>query len=252
MTSAETRLHEALHQAGSVAVGTLDFDQLSRRHRRQVRGRWAASCTLMAVIVASVIWTVSGGGSDSGKARLVPVASPTATDAPGITLGKSFSAEGGTFRYPSSWNLATYNEVTSFSFSIAYLGTGPLHDPCTRGEGNLSCGPKNLGRLGPSGILVSWDIYGFPGVGIDNEPGSPTTIDDSPARIQVKRAVAGTQCAVIGAVTEVDVAVATTSSHGPGGLWRMNACLADPGASDAVDTVIAVARSLRLTAPSPS
>ena len=173
---------------------------------------------MLAVVVASVVWTVSGGGSDAGKATLVPAANPTAPgDTSGATkLAKSFSAQGGTFRYPSSWHVATYNDVTSFSFSIAYLGTGPLHDPCTHGEGNLSCGPKNLGRLSPSGILVSWDIHGFPGVSIDNEPGSPTTIDGSPARIQVKPAVAGTQCAVIGAVTEVDVAVATTSQHGAG------------------------------------
>ncbi len=171
---------------------------------------------------------------------------------PDITLGKSYSAQGGTFRYPSTWQLATYNNVSSFTFSVADLGTGPLHDPCTHPDGNVACDPHNLGRLGRSGIYVSWYIYGFPNYGIDNAPGSLTTIDGRPARIQVSTAAAGSACATIGAVKEVDVAVATTSLHGAGGLWRMNACLADPGADEAVDIVIAVARSLRLSAPAPS
>ena len=73
-----------------------------------------------------------------------------------------------------------------------------------------------------------------------------TTIDGRPARIQVKLAAAGTQCAVIGAVTEVDVAVATTSQHGAGHLADERVS-GRPG-EEAVDTVIAVARSLGLRA----
>jgi hypothetical protein len=208
----------------------------------------------MVVIVASVIWTVSGAAGDSGKARLVPAATATA---PGDTAGsskldKSYSTQGGSFRYPSSWQLATYNNVSSFSFSVADLGTGPLHDPCTHPDGNVSCDPHNLDRLGRSGIYVGWEIYGFPNYGIDDAPGSPTTIDGRPARLQVITPAAESACATIGASTEVDVAVATTSLHGAGGLWRMNACLADPVTDKAIATVIAVARSLRLAAPPPS
>ena len=254
MTSAETRLREALRQAGSAASGAVDFDQLAGRHTRQVRRRWAAFGAAMAVIVASAVWTVSGAGSDSGKARLVPAATPTSpSDTAGSrTLDKSYSGEGGTFRYPSSWQLATYNNVSSFTFSVADLGTGPLHDPCTHPDGNDYCDPAHEGHLGPSGILVSWDIYGFPNIGIDDAPGSPTTIDGRPARLQVITAAAGSACTIIGGNTEVDVAVATTAKHGAGSLWRMNACLADPVADDALATVIAVARSLRLAAPPPS
>ena len=197
-------------------------------------------------------WTVSGVGSDAGKARLVPATSPSPTNDTSIKLGKSYSAEGGTFRYPSTWQLATFNNVSSFTFSVADLGTGPLRDPCTHPDGNDACDPHNLGHLGRSGSYVSWVIYGFPNYGIDNAPGSTTTIDGRPARVQIKSAATGSECATIGGSREVDVAVATTSLHSAGSLWLMNACLADPRADDAVDTVLAVARSLRLAAPRPS
>ena len=79
MTSAETRLREALHQAGSVAVGT----STSINSRDGTRGRSGAGGLPLrrdaGVVVASVVWTVSGGGSDAGKATLVPAANPTAT-----------------------------------------------------------------------------------------------------------------------------------------------------------------------------
>jgi hypothetical protein len=135
---------------------------------------------------------------------------------------------------------------------VAYLSNPPTNDPCVHPEGNDSCSPQRVGRLGPAGILVSWDIYGFPNNGIDNAPGSPTTIDGRPARLQVKTPAAATDCALIGASKEVDAAVTITSLHGAGGLWRMTACLADPDADNAVSTAIAVARSLRLTAHAPS
>ena len=159
--------------------------------------------------------------------------------------------DGGTFRYPTAWRLSTYPLVTSFSTLVAFLSNNPLHDPCVRAAGDISCSSP-LSRLGPAGVLVTWAVVGFPGQGIDNVPGTHTTIDSRPARLVVKKPVAAATCGLIGASWEVDATVAVSSLHGAGGLWEMTACLANPGAATAVSSAIAVARSLRLTAPAPS
>ena len=157
-------------------------------------------------------------------------------------LDLSYSSNGGTFRYPSSWRLSTFNDVSSFTALIAYVSNYPINDPCTHALGGTTCEPTNMARLGAGGVLIGWDIYGFPGYDIDKAPGTPTTIDGRPARIQVGPAAAGSACAVIGASEEVDVVVATTA-HGAGSFWRMNGCAVDPSS---LGTVLAVARSLQL------
>ena len=92
-------------------------------------------------------------------------------------LGRSYTSDGGTFRYPSTWRVSTYNVVSSFSTLVAVVSNYPTHDPCVRGNGSISCSATQFGQLSPAGILVTWDIYGFPGYGIDKAPGMPTTID---------------------------------------------------------------------------
>ena len=79
MTSPETRLREALHEAGSVPVDSIDFDQLALRHRRRARNRWAAAGTATVAIAALVIWAGTGASPSAGKARLVPVSPPTSS-----------------------------------------------------------------------------------------------------------------------------------------------------------------------------
>jgi hypothetical protein len=84
MTSPETMLREALHEAGSVPVGSIDFDQLAQRHRRQGRRRWGAAGTAAVAVAALVIWAGTGGSPSAGKARLVPVSPPTSALSPGV------------------------------------------------------------------------------------------------------------------------------------------------------------------------
>ncbi len=183
--------------------------------------------------------------------RPSPAATGTAVTSEG--LDRSYSSDGGTFRYPSAWRLSTYSEVSSFSTLVAFLSTDATHDPCVRALGSVSCSSP-LNELGPAGVLVSWNIVGFPGQrGIANVPGSPTTIDGRPARQQIKTQVAGgTTCAQMGASEEVDVSVAVSSPNDASDLWEMTACVAGPGAAKAVSTALSVAHSLRLTAPAPS
>jgi hypothetical protein len=78
MTSPETRLREALHQAGSRPVGSIDFDQLSRRHQRLAHRRWGAVGTATAAVAALAIWAGTGGSPSAGSATLVP-AGPSST-----------------------------------------------------------------------------------------------------------------------------------------------------------------------------
>ncbi len=77
MTSVETRLRDALHQAGSTPASAADFDALTVRHRRRTRARWAAAGTTTAVIAALAIWAGTGGSTNAGNATLVPAASPS-------------------------------------------------------------------------------------------------------------------------------------------------------------------------------
>jgi hypothetical protein len=254
-------LSEALDEASRKQPYVPDIAEVVRRGRRlQNRRRRvtvAGALLVAAAIVTGVLVALPGPSDQNASVTPAPVASPTSPNPTSAVAGaskldRSYSAEGGTFRYPSAWRLSTYTDVSSFDTSVAYLSNYPIHDPCVHLEGNVSCSPERLGRLDPAGVLVSWDIYGFPNYGIDNVPGSSTTIDGRPARLQVKTPAATTVCAIVGASKEVDVAVATTSLHGAGGLWRMTACLADPGAAKAISTAIAVARSLRLAAPPPS
>jgi hypothetical protein len=89
MTSPETRLREALHDAGAVPLGSIDFDRLAHTHQRRARRRWAASGSAVVAVVAVVVWAGTGGGPSAGKATLVPVAPPSAsagsTEVVGIT-----------------------------------------------------------------------------------------------------------------------------------------------------------------------
>lgn len=222
-----------------------------------------ASCQLAVVVdgivqSAPVIQERIGGSAeiagdfDEQSARALAAALGSgALPAPlsvGQPLDLSYSWNGGTFRYPVGWRLSTFNDVSSFTDLVAYVSNYPINDPCTHALGGTTCEPTNMARLGAGGVLIGWDIYGFPGYDIDKAPGTPTSIDGRPARIKVGPAAAGSACAVIGASEEVDVVVATTA-HGAGSFWRMNGCAVDPSS---LGTVIAVARSLQLSAPAHS
>jgi hypothetical protein len=94
----------------------------------------------------------------------------------------SFSAMGLSFRYPAAWRSGTWNDVSSFSALIVYLGTGRLRSPCrvatdNAGKTAVSCGSP-ISALAPGGVLVRWSANGSPGW---RDPKANTVIDGHPA-----------------------------------------------------------------------
>lgn len=89
MTSPETRLREALHEAGSIPIASIDFDELAQSHRRRARRRWGAAGTAAVAVAALAIWAGTGGNPSAGKATLVPVAPPRTSPASPQVVGIS-------------------------------------------------------------------------------------------------------------------------------------------------------------------
>jgi hypothetical protein len=78
MTAPETRLRDALHEAGSTPVEAIDFGALARRHRTRVRSRWAAAAAVTTGVVATLaIWAGSTGSGSTGVSTVVPAAPST-------------------------------------------------------------------------------------------------------------------------------------------------------------------------------
>jgi hypothetical protein len=100
MTSPETRLREALHDAGSVPVGSIDFDQLAQNHQRRARRCWAAGGSAAVAVVALAIWAGTGGNTSAGRATLVPATPPSASpDSPRVVgITKPIVLAGGPLR----------------------------------------------------------------------------------------------------------------------------------------------------------
>jgi hypothetical protein len=79
MTSGETRLRDALQQAGSSPVGDVDFDDLVRRRRRQRVTRWTALAAIVGTVGGVVIWSATSGRDTAGVSTIVPAKVPAST-----------------------------------------------------------------------------------------------------------------------------------------------------------------------------
>ena len=134
----------------------------------------------------------------------------------------SFSAMGLSFRYPATWHAGTWDDVSSFTALIVYLSTGRQHDPCTvttsPGEKSVTCGDP-MRTLPPGGVLVQWDLDGFPGFRL---PKPNATIAGRPA-LQTK--TSGGWCASLGGTETITV---TIPRDQPGNFYQMEACLSAP------------------------
>ena len=95
MTSGESRLREALHQAGASSVGGVDFDALARRYRRRTRVRWATAAAIGGTAAGVLIWSAASGTNSAGVATVVP-ARPPASSARNVSIdcdGHAITAE---------------------------------------------------------------------------------------------------------------------------------------------------------------
>jgi hypothetical protein len=134
----------------------------------------------------------------------------------------SFSAMGLSFRYPATWQAGTSNDVSSFTAPIVYLSTGQQYDPCSvttsPGEKTVTCGDP-MGTLAPGGVLVRWDLDGFPGFRL-TKPN--VTIAGRPA---LETKTSGGWCASLGGTETISVIIPRDQ---PDNWYGLNACLSAP------------------------
>jgi hypothetical protein len=134
----------------------------------------------------------------------------------------SFSAMGLSFRYPATWHAGTWDDVSSFTALIVYLSTGQQYDPCTvttsPGEKSVTCGDP-MRTLPPGGVLVQWDLDGFPGFRL-TKPNA--TIAGRPA---LETKTSGGWCASLGGTETISVIIPRDQ---PDNWYGLNACLSAP------------------------
>ena len=134
----------------------------------------------------------------------------------------SFSAMGLSFRYPATWQAGTSNDVSSFTAPIVYLSTGPQHDPCTvtyrPGVESSTCSYP-VGTLPPGGVLVRWDLDGFPDFRL-TKPNA--TIGGRPA---LETKTSGGWCTSLGGTETITVMIPRDT---PDNWYQMDACLSAP------------------------
>ena len=157
-------------------------------------------------------------------------------------LTASFSGMGLSFRYPASWQRATWSdEVSSFAVPIVSLSTGQQRQPCimvtVSGGQALTCGDP-VEALAPGGVLVSWDADGFPGFDLRNPN---VTVAGRPA-LQTTSTDDG-WCAALGGTEGITVLI---PRHAPYTWYQMNACLRGPGLAPQKAEISAMLRTVQI------
>lgn len=92
------------------------------------------------------------------------------------------------FRYPRSWRARHFDEVSSFTSSLADVASQPMHRPCTtrhlQDSIRTRCGWP-ITKLRSGGVLIRWSQDGLAvprSWRFSHEPGRPLTVDGRPAR----------------------------------------------------------------------
>jgi hypothetical protein len=218
--------------------------------RRPNAVRWVIRVAAPTVIVGLLVACSSGtqGPKSTGLSLgTTPKAALWKTQ-PAVTVTSTFPRFGLSFRHPATWRVSSYNNWSSFRFSIAYLGTEALHDPCTRTRTStgmeINCA-EPLNHIRAGGVLISWSSIGMPGGRLVNEPGIAEIVGGHPARIVVGPAAGG--CADLGGDTSIEVRIQqlVMSSHDQ--TLQMDACLRGPGVAANQAAVQRMLDSLRLT-----
>lgn len=141
---------------------------------------------------------------------------------------RHFVGQGVAFDYPAAWGSARFDVVSSFSFSIVYLSTAPLADPCDRGPNTIACVREAASALGPDGVLVEWSGHGFPGSTFDPTKGRRVAVGGRAATVEDLAADDG--CQSIGGER---LLVVTIDDQRADANWtEVRACLRGPAIAD--------------------
>lgn len=155
--------------------------------------------------------------------------SPAATVRPTLpTPGpvSTFADDIMSFEYPSNWNAAKFDDLSTLTPLIVHLSTEPLVNPCHSDSTGTVCGSP-VEQLGQDGLLISWRILGVPGPSpspIPNPSAVAAEVGGRPAVVTQENAAA--ECADIGGEQELFVQIADTPM--PRNAVEMHACVSGP------------------------
>jgi hypothetical protein len=209
----------------------------------RIRGGRSAAAVLFVLALVSC-----------GPASAISVASSPAARAAGETplignLASFHSATFGlSFDYPRAWQPQTYEVASSFTWLVTYLSPQQLHDPCTRSDNQISCGPYDaLRRLDPHGVLVAWSGVGFPILRGQDElrgfGGRTTTVGGHRAKLDVQHSPAGAGCGQIGGDELITAAIERGLA---GNYFVLTACFRSPSLSATEQEVQSMLDSVKI------
>lgn len=220
-----------------------------------------ASATNQTINEQPLMGQVEGRWAQTTKTRFVPppcpVGSPTSTRSvwrliigwrnwsmAALSYGtSSFTGDGVSIRYPSSWNLyGQPRPLTMLSSLIAYLGTMPLGNPCPGLGFTYGCS-NPIPSLPRRSVFVAWTENGFPGWQIDQVKGERLVIDGREGRLSTQPG-AMSSCP---ANTSIGISAIIASTI-PGNWFHMEACLRGPGIKQERKQVLTMLESVTFTA----
>jgi hypothetical protein len=179
---------------------------------------------LGAIAATAAATSACGGGGDAQAAGNDPPL-------------QKYSGSGLSFSYPTAWTAYPGKHVELHFDPLVYLSTQPVHDPCSTQGNETTCGFP-VDRLKPGGVLVIWQTYGIPAMGLG--PGQRIRVGGHPATYSDKP---GGQCRRIGADRTIQAVVQT--SPPPAAFTYLTACLRGPGAAKNARSVRALLASTR-------
>jgi hypothetical protein len=134
------------------------------------------------------------------------------------------------FDHPASWRVSHYEVTSSFSATIVFLSTQPIHDPCSvRTASSLVCSlslAEPTQTLKPGGVEVVWSEHDFPGWSFDRVQGQALVVDGHAARWQTQSEPqpdphAPSTCSHMGGLESVQVIVLSSV---PYRWYELDAC----------------------------
>ena len=180
---------------------------------------------LAAIAALVAVTSACGGGGDAQAAAKSP---------PPL---QNYSGSGLSFSYPAAWTAYPGKQAALHFQPLVYLSTQPVHDPCSTQGNTTTCGFP-VDRLKPGGVLVAWQRYGIPAMGLG--PGSRIRVGGDPATFVDKPSG---ECRKIGADRTIQLVVET--SPPPAAFTYLTACLREPGAAQNARAVKALLASTK-------
>jgi hypothetical protein len=200
--------------------------------------QWRATVRAATVVLALAL--ASGCATSSHR-------NATATGTPSPSAWRAFNSRASEFhvQYPSSWRVASFERVGTFTLSIAFFSDQAMSAPChTSANGSMSsCVLFAVRHLNSGGTSIDWsNDAGLAAPSLfDSTSGTRTTIGGQPAKIEI--AAADEDCTAIGG--RISVTASIERSGEKNNLYVMRACINADRNSKQLQLVLRSLRSMR-------